>query len=75
MASPEVDKLASSYGEDLKVLKVNVEGLPAEIVAEYKISGIPRFILLEDQEVKDEWEGFSQDRMDEIRQSIDQLIG
>lgn len=75
MASPEIDKLASSYGEDLRVLKVNVEGLPGEIVAEYKISGIPRFILLKGQDIEDDWEGFSQGRLDEIKQSIDKLIG
>lgn len=75
LASPEVDKLAETYGSDLRVIKANVEGLPGEVVAEYRISGIPRFVLVQDQKIQDQWEGFGQGRMDQIRESIDKLIG
>lgn len=74
LASPEVDGLASKYGDKLRVLKVNVSDLAPEIVSSFEIYGIPHFVLLNKQEVQAEWAGFGPGRMEEIRQSIDQVL-
>lgn len=74
LASPEVDGLASQYGDKLRVLKVNVSDLAPEVVASFEIYGIPHFVLLNKQDIQADWAGFGPGRMDEIRQSIDQFL-
>jgi thioredoxin 1 len=56
LIAPLMDWAASTYGEKLKVLKMEVDPNP-ETVRQYKIEGIPTLILFQHGEVLERLEG------------------
>ena len=53
MIAPIVDEVAQEFGEQAKVLKVNVDE-NSETSAKYNIKGIPTLLLFNGGEVKDQ---------------------
>ncbi len=54
--SPAVEAVASQYGEQLKVVKMEIDPNPAT-VAEYKVEGVPALRLFQNGEVIESTEG------------------
>lgn len=66
LMSPIVDWAAQTYGDRLKVVKMEVDPNP-ETVAQYKVEGVPALRLLRGQEVLESTEGaISKQRVEEI---------
>lgn len=51
--APLIDELASEKGEDVKIVKVNIDNSP-EAPTKYGVRGIPTFILFKDGEAVDQ---------------------
>ncbi len=56
LMSPAVEAVASQYGEQLKVVKMEIDPNPAT-VAEYKVEGVPALRLFQNGEVIESTEG------------------
>lgn len=56
LTAPIVERLAASYGDRLKVVKMEVDPNP-ESVARYKIEGVPAFRLIQAGELLESSEG------------------
>ncbi|HEY9907652.1 MAG TPA: thioredoxin family protein [Thermosynechococcaceae cyanobacterium] len=56
LTAPIVESLAASYGDRLKIVKMEVDPNP-ESVARYKIEGVPAFRLLQKGELLEATEG------------------
>ena len=56
LMSPIIDALATTYGDRLKVVKMEVDPNP-DAVTKYKVEGVPAIRLLRDGEVLDAMEG------------------
>lgn len=56
LMAPLVETVASSYGDRLKVIKMEVDPNP-ESVAKYKVEGVPAFRFFHNGEVKQATEG------------------
>ncbi|AFY68100.1 thioredoxin [Geitlerinema sp. PCC 7407] len=56
LIAPLMDYVANTYGDRLKVIKMEVDPNP-ETVAQYKVQGIPTLILFQGGEVKESIEG------------------
>lgn len=52
MVAPVLEQVAESYGERLKIVKVDVDN-SGELPANYRIRGIPTMILFKDGEVQE----------------------
>lgn len=56
LVSPSVDWAAKTYGDRLKVIKMEVDPNPAT-VKQYNIEGVPALLLFQDGEVTQSHEG------------------
>jgi thioredoxin 1 len=56
LMAPAVEAVASQYGEQLKVVKMEVDPNPAT-VAEYKVEGVPALRLFQNGELLESSEG------------------
>jgi thioredoxin 1 len=56
LMSPAVEAVASQYGEQLKVFKMEIDPNPAT-VAQYKVEGVPALRLFQNGEVIESTEG------------------
>jgi thioredoxin 1 len=66
LMSPLIDWAAETYGDRLKVVKMEVDPNP-EAVATYKVEGVPALRLLHGQEVLEAREGaISKQRIEEM---------
>ncbi|MDO5015754.1 MAG: thioredoxin domain-containing protein [Eubacteriales bacterium] len=69
-ASPVVDKIAADHLDEVQVLKLNADLVPNDVSSEYKVQGIPHFVLLKQGEVIKMWTGFSGRNVEEIKDAI-----
>ena len=56
LVSPSVDWAAKTYGDRLKVIKMEVDPNPAT-VKQYRVEGVPKLFLFKDGEVIESYEG------------------
>jgi thioredoxin 1 len=56
LTAPIVESLAASYGDRLKIVKMEVDPNPTS-VARYKVEGVPAFRLVQNGELLDASEG------------------
>lgn len=73
MSSPKIDELAAQKGDAVKVLKINVDYAPKEVLSKYTILGIPYFALMNQTTIEQSWTGFTPAFLDEMNQGIDKL--
>jgi thioredoxin 1 len=66
LMAPLVEKVATAYGDRLKVVKMEVDPNPSS-VAKYKVEGVPAFRFFQNGEVKKSTEGaISQKKLEDL---------
>ncbi len=72
MLSPVLDELATEYGANLRIAKVNVDENP-ELARRYKVRSIPNLILFKSGEIADQIMG-AYPKTD-LKSKIDSILG
>jgi thioredoxin 1 len=71
LMSPSLNSLAESYGDRLKIVKLEVDPNP-ETVTRYQVKGVPALRLFKDQKVVSSSEGAM--GKDKIKAMLDQYL-
>lgn len=72
MLSPVLDELATEYGANLRIAKVNVDENP-ELARRYKVRSIPNLILFKSGEIADQIMGAYP--KSDLKSKIDSILG
>ena len=73
LAAPFVESLAQEYEGKAYIVKVNIDEQPG-IASSFKIQSIPKFMVIEDSEIKSAKMGYADQLQPELKSMIDQRL-